>query len=615
VKRLKAKIILIPTILFIAAGTSSAFIGLPSIISDRAQDMDEKVKDAALSVSIINPSDTENVSGTVDIEADVKSVTEIKKVEFYIDGYSLNYIDTEPPYIYSWETPITGFYTIKVKAYDEDGRTASDRISVSIGPVSVSITNPSDGEIVYGAVDITTDVESDAEIDKVVFYINDVVKNTATSYPYSHSWDTTALSTGSYKIKVKAYDAHEHTATDQIKVSINPVSVTITNPWDGKAITSPSVDITADIQASAGIEKVKYYINDSLYSTKTSAPYTYTWNTKEESKGFYTIKTEVYDADGRTAYDNVSVNIGYIYASGPAHEEGGIAFRGAARGDDERIIFAPANSENIGIFNPSDDSYMSAATHGQGDYAFRGAARANDGRIIFAPSNSPYVGIFDLSDDSYTDGPSTGEDNAKFSGAVRAQDGRIIFVPYFSDIVGIFNPSGDSYTSGPEHNEGHLAFQGAAKTDDGRIILAPYESDNIGIFDPSDNSYTSGPAHDEGDQAFHGAVRADDGRIIFAPYQSKHVGIFKPSDNSYKRGPAHGQGEQAFRGAVIDEEGVIIFAPADSDNVGIFDPSDNSYTSGPEHKEGTRAFEGAVRDKKGRCIFAPSGSDNIGTYK
>ncbi|HMA77590.1 MAG TPA: hypothetical protein VKP88_00425 [Candidatus Paceibacterota bacterium] len=81
------------------------------------------------------------------------------------------------------------------------------------------------------------------------------------------------------------------------------------------------------------------------------------------------------------------------YFSGPAHGEGDIAFSRAALAPDGRIILAPLNSSNVGIFNPSDNSYTSGPAHGEGGNAFIGAALAPDGRVILAPYGSNNVGI------------------------------------------------------------------------------------------------------------------------------------------------------------------------------------------------------------------------------
>jgi hypothetical protein len=81
------------------------------------------------------------------------------------------------------------------------------------------------------------------------------------------------------------------------------------------------------------------------------------------------------------------------YFSGPAHGEGGNAFRGATVLPDGRAVFAPFSSSNVGLFDPSDNSYSSGPAHGEGGNAFIGATVLPDGRAVFAPRDSSNVGI------------------------------------------------------------------------------------------------------------------------------------------------------------------------------------------------------------------------------
>jgi streptogramin lyase len=299
--------------------------------------------------------------------------------------------------------------------------------------------------------------------------------------------------------------------------------------------------------------------------------------------------------------------------SGPAHGEGSDAFVGAALAPDERVIFAPFGSSNIGIFDPSTDSYTSGPVHSEGKDAFKRGALTPNGRVVFAPNYSDAVGIFDPSNDSYTSGPAHGEGDDAFSDAVRIPDGRVVFAPEDSYNIGIFDPSNDSYASGPTHGEDRNAFSGGALAPDGRTVFAPYDSDSVGIFDPSNDSYTSGPAHGEGNSAFKGATLAPDGRVVLVPYNSDNIGIFDPSTDSYTSGPAHGKGGDAFTGGTLAPDGRVILVPHGSNTVGIFDPSTESYTSGPSHGEGGYAFRGAALASDGRVILVPYDSDNVGT--
>jgi len=110
-----------------------------------------------------------------------------------------------------------------------------------------------------------------------------------------------------------------------------------------------------------------------------------------------TINQSLTDPNG-TIHDSklVSVepwNIQPAYTSGPAHGEGASAFFGAAPLPDGRVVLAPRDSSNVGIFDPSDDSYTSGPAHGEGPGAFFGAAPLPDGRVVLAPRDSSNVGL------------------------------------------------------------------------------------------------------------------------------------------------------------------------------------------------------------------------------
>ncbi|GEM_PF-1428171 len=83
-------------------------------------------------VKITNPSNGDTVSGNVSITADASDDVGVTKVEFYIDD-TLKSTDTSSPYEYTWDSSsvIDGDHTIKAVAYDADGQTAQDEITVT----------------------------------------------------------------------------------------------------------------------------------------------------------------------------------------------------------------------------------------------------------------------------------------------------------------------------------------------------------------------------------------------------------------------------------------------------------------------------------------------------
>jgi len=88
-------------------------------------------------------------------------------------------------------------------------------------PPTVRITNPANGATVSSTVSVTADASDDIGVTKVEFYVDNVLKSTDTTAPYSWQWDTTAYANGLHTIKAIAYDAVGQTATDQISVNVN----------------------------------------------------------------------------------------------------------------------------------------------------------------------------------------------------------------------------------------------------------------------------------------------------------------------------------------------------------------------------------------------------------
>ena len=96
--------------------------------------------------------------------------------------------------------------------------------------VSVTITNPQNGDTVSGAVIITAEVSSKGSsaatasilsVTKVEFYIDEVLVKQDTSDPYQHRWDTTLVSNGSHSIKAEAFHSYGQTSQHEITVNVN----------------------------------------------------------------------------------------------------------------------------------------------------------------------------------------------------------------------------------------------------------------------------------------------------------------------------------------------------------------------------------------------------------
>jgi hypothetical protein len=169
----------------------------------------------------------------------------------------------------------------------------------------VTITNPDNGATVCGTVTITT--STTGCIDTVEFYIDEILKYTDTTVPLEYSWDTIPYSPGNHTILVKGYCSGVHKDSDSVTVNVVniPPHVEITNPQNGETV-SGTVRITT---ATVCIDEVRFYIDETLTYTDTTAPFEYLWKTKKSGEGSHTIRAEGYYSGALMDYDQITVNV------------------------------------------------------------------------------------------------------------------------------------------------------------------------------------------------------------------------------------------------------------------------------------------------------------------
>ena len=199
------------------------------------------------------------------------------------------------------------------KAWIDDIRIANPQQSSDSTPPSVNITSPSDGSSVSGTTTINASASDNDSVAKVEFYVDGKLLGTDTSSSYSVSWDTSNVANGSHSLMAKAYDAAGNVATDDdTSVAVDNASgggdstaptVNITAP-SNSANVSGSVDVTASASDNVGVTQVEFYVDGSLASTDTSAPYAFTWDTSGVSNASHSLMAKAYDAAGNIGSDN-----------------------------------------------------------------------------------------------------------------------------------------------------------------------------------------------------------------------------------------------------------------------------------------------------------------------
>jgi serine protease AprX len=269
-------------------------------------------------IEITNPQDGQVVSCTVTITTDVSE--EVTAVKFYIDGNQLGEPDIEAPFECNWDTCLysNGLHTIKAEAYGLGSLTSPskildipicyDEITVQVANDCIEITNPQDGEDVYGTVLITTD--DSCCVNEVKFYINGVYKCTDFDAPegyYECGWNTTDPGyeeDQSYTISVEGYYNGNLKCTDNVTVTVNNICVKITSPEEEDV--SGTVLITVEAR---GIEEVQFYICDYYMGKDTQPPFEFSWDTTQYPNGPYPITAKGYVSASVCSIEEDTVNV------------------------------------------------------------------------------------------------------------------------------------------------------------------------------------------------------------------------------------------------------------------------------------------------------------------
>jgi subtilisin family serine protease len=197
--------------------------------------------------------------------------------------------------------------TLRVTGTDNSGNSLEYTFELpAINPVAdtqaptTSITSPANGATVSGTVVVQASASDNVGVTTVELYRDGVLIGTKNAAPYTFNWDTSTVANGAHSLTSKAYDAANNNATSaavNVTVQNDLVAPTtsITSPTNGQIVSG-----VATVQASAtdniGVTKVELYADGALVGTKTTAPYTFSWNTDPLTEASHTLQAKAYDA-------------------------------------------------------------------------------------------------------------------------------------------------------------------------------------------------------------------------------------------------------------------------------------------------------------------------------
>jgi len=159
---------------------------------------------------------------------------------------------------------------------------------LATGSISVYIFSPSSGSVFEGSTNVVVNATSSDGVNRVEFYVDNVLKNTDTTSPYSWIFNTTEVSDGGHTIKVVGYSNSGSSATATTWIIVNNLkeapTIYVSGLTEGTTYQG-TVTINVTGEDDIGITKVEFWLGSVLQQTKTSTPYQFSWNTTQFSDG------------------------------------------------------------------------------------------------------------------------------------------------------------------------------------------------------------------------------------------------------------------------------------------------------------------------------------------
>jgi hypothetical protein len=317
---------------------------------------------------------------------------------------------------------------------------------------------------------------------------------------------------------------------------------------------------------------------------------------------------------------------GNVAVGPPAPTNG--EYAGSVLLPDGRVLFVPADSSNVGFFNPKTGLFSSVAPSGLAATTnkFRGGVLAPNGNVIFIPFTQSNVGVFNPLTYVYSNAAVGATGTLRFQGGVLGPTGNVIMFPRDSANICHFNPTTLAMTNvGPIAAQNAGLFGGGCLLPNGNVVMSPLiGTANIGMY----NTYAMtaagftnvGPVTSS--QSWESACYTQTGNVVLPPSTAANIITYNPA---FVSNPIAAGGlsniayigtigtNNFFQGTTLLPSGNVIFTPTDSANVGMYDPVALTFSNcaavGTTY--GTQKFFGSTLLPDGRVVFCPLKYANV----
>ncbi len=182
----------------------------------------------------------------------------------------------------------------------------------------LTLLKPQDGgSVPYPVFKPRIDVQVGSAIRLVEYFVDDKPVGTFTESPFERMVRVprSIEENGTHTFKVKLTDQYYNIATAQASFRFEAdrgvPRVTFLRPQDGSVYPSGStVNIAVDAQDDGGIERLQFYLGDTLLTTRRSAPYELSYVLNEQP-GVYMLRAIARDSAGNESEGSVEIRVAY----------------------------------------------------------------------------------------------------------------------------------------------------------------------------------------------------------------------------------------------------------------------------------------------------------------
>ena len=170
----------------------------------------------------------------------------------------------------------------------------SDEVDDKKPTVSVNETGSS------GMISFNATASDNVGVTKVEFLVDDLLKGTVTSTPYSMTLDSKTLNKGEHILTAKAYDAAGNIGLSE------PVKFLVNNEGDRESPTvsvsetgsSGMISLNATASDNVAVTKVEFYVDEHFQGSSTTAPYSLSVDSFTLTNGTHHLMAKAFDAAG-----------------------------------------------------------------------------------------------------------------------------------------------------------------------------------------------------------------------------------------------------------------------------------------------------------------------------